>query len=321
LELELAAREVGGRWQVYRKYRPNQEGALPGTWWDNSLYSASESGTKVLQKLFGVSGDFSYPKSLYAVIDCLRAANLTGRGTALDFFGGSGTTAHAVINLNREDCGSRNYILVEMGDYFDTVLKPRIQKVIYSKDWNNGKPVSREGSSHMFKYIRLESYEDALDNISFQPVDEQTALQFDDYVLSYMLDFETKESETLLNVAKLDTPFDYTLRRQGRDEPLSVDLPETFNYLIGLHVATRRVYDNKGVRYVVYRGKAEGRETVILWRTTRNWTEKEFEADRNFVQLQKLTEGVEDIYVNTDSFISDARSLDPVFKRRMFNGE
>ena len=59
----------------------------------------------------------------------------------LDYFAGSGTTAHAVIDLNREDGGHRKYILVEMGDYFDTVLKPRIQKVIYSKDWKDGKPV------------------------------------------------------------------------------------------------------------------------------------------------------------------------------------
>jgi adenine-specific DNA-methyltransferase len=66
----------------------------------------------------------------------------------LDFFAGSGTTGHAVIDLNREDGGGRKYILVEMGEYFETVLKPRILKVIYSKDWKDGKPVSREGTSH-----------------------------------------------------------------------------------------------------------------------------------------------------------------------------
>ena len=72
-----------------------------------------------------------------------------------DYFAGSGTTGHSVINLNRVDKGTRKYILVEMGEVFNLVLKPRIQKVIYSKDWKDGKPVSREGSSHIFKYIRL----------------------------------------------------------------------------------------------------------------------------------------------------------------------
>jgi adenine-specific DNA-methyltransferase len=143
--------------------------------------------------------------------------------------------------------------------------------------------------------------------------------QLDEYVLSYMLDFETKQSETLLNVAKLDAPFDYRLKRQGKDDPMPVDLPETFNFLIGFHVASRRVYENKGTRYLVYRGKADGRETAILWRTTRGWKKEHFEADRDFVTKQKLTEGAEDIFVNTDSFIESARSLDPVFKKKMFN--
>ena len=45
------------------------------------------------------------------------------------------------------------YILVEMADYFDTVLKPRIQKVVYAADWRDGKPVpGSPGQSHMFQY-------------------------------------------------------------------------------------------------------------------------------------------------------------------------
>ena len=83
----------------------------------------------------------------------------------LDYFAGSGTTGHAVVNLNREDGGKRKYIMVEMGNYFDDVTRPRMQKVVYSKDWKDGKPTSRDGISHAFKYIRLESYEDTLNNL------------------------------------------------------------------------------------------------------------------------------------------------------------
>jgi adenine-specific DNA-methyltransferase len=86
-------------------------------------------------------------------------------------------------------------------------------------------------------------------------------------------------------------------------------------------VATRRVYEKKGVRYLVYRGRAEGKETVVIWRTTRGWAKAEFEADRAFVAQEKIAEGVEDVFVNSDSFIEGARSLDPVFKRRMFSDE
>ena len=78
-----------------------------------------------------------------------------------------------MINLNRSDSGNRKYVLVEMADYFDTVLKPRIQKVAYAADWKEGKPVpGSPGQSHLFHYIRLESYEDSLDNLRFRPLGE-----------------------------------------------------------------------------------------------------------------------------------------------------
>ena len=285
-----------------------------------SVFYDYNDGEKEVADLFGQTGLFLSPKN------SRFPRRFIGQTTSkldnvLDCFGGSGSTAHAVISLNRQDGGKRKFILMEMGDYFDTLTKPRITKCIYSDGWKDGRPTTRDGISYAYKYLRLESYEDALDNITFQPANEQAMLQLEDYALSYMLDFETKKSDTLLNIAKLDSPFDYKLRRYGKDDPLPVDLPETFNYLIGLHVESRRVYDNKGTRYLVYRGRAEGRETVVIWRTSRGWTQKEFEADRDFVAKQKLTEGAEDVLVNTDSFIKDARSLDPVFKRRMFNEE
>ncbi|NLC70417.1 MAG: site-specific DNA-methyltransferase, partial [Desulfuromonadaceae bacterium] len=286
-----------------------------------SVFMDYSDGEKQTSAMFGESGVFLAPKHADFVSRFIQHSSKKD-SIILDCFGGSGSTGHAVIQLNREDRGDRKFVLVEVGDYFDTVLKPRICKAVYAPAWKNGKPAQHgKGISQCITCLRLESYEDALDNITFEPVDEQASLPFDDYVLSYMLDFETKGSDTLLNVAKLDSPFDYTLRRHGKDKPLPVDLPETFNYLIGLHVATRRVYDNSGIRYLVYRGKAEGRATVVIWRTTRGWEEKKFEADRAFVLAQKLTEGAEDVLVNSDSFIPGARSLDPVFKRRMFNGE
>ncbi len=134
--------------------------------------------------------------------------------TSLDFFAGSGTTGHAVINLNREDDGNRKYILIEMGEYFETVLKPRIPKVIYSKDWKDGKPVSREGDArHIVKYMRLESYEDTLNNLELKrETDQQSLLDEheelrEDYLLHYMLENETRES--LLSVESFVDPFNY----------------------------------------------------------------------------------------------------------------
>lgn len=102
--------------------------ALPITWWDKSTYASSNYGALELKNLFGEKS-FDFAKAHDLVLDCLRTSGAKlENSNILDFFAGSGTTAHATIALNREDRGSRKYILVEQGEYFDTVIKPRIQK-------------------------------------------------------------------------------------------------------------------------------------------------------------------------------------------------
>ena len=89
-----------------------------------------------------------------------------------------------------------------------------------------------ERGPRIVKYLRLESYEDALNNIAFDDPSGQQAMQFNDYLLQYMLQWETRKSETLLNVEKLARPFHYKLRihadGQTREKP--VDISETFNH-------------------------------------------------------------------------------------------
>jgi adenine-specific DNA-methyltransferase len=98
----------------------------------------------------------------------LKSRNLDPTGLCLDFFAGSGTTGHAVINLNREDGGRRKYILVEMGQHFHSVILPRLKKVIYSDKWKDGRPNGGQGVSHFFKYYRLEQYEETLRRASYR---------------------------------------------------------------------------------------------------------------------------------------------------------
>uniref|UniRef100_UPI003AF92DC8 site-specific DNA-methyltransferase n=1 Tax=Thiolapillus sp. TaxID=2017437 RepID=UPI003AF92DC8 len=147
---EISVIDKAGRQEVSLKSR-EPEGKKPKTLWSESKYSATSHGTKLLLDILGPGLHFSYPKSIHLTTDTIRY--WTGEtALVLDFFAGSGTTGHSVINLNREDGGKRKYILAEMGNYFDTVLKPRIAKVIYSKDWKNGKPIARDtGISHCFK--------------------------------------------------------------------------------------------------------------------------------------------------------------------------
>jgi adenine-specific DNA-methyltransferase len=177
-----------------------------------------------------------------------------------------------------------------------------------------------EYSPRIVKYIRLESYEDALNNIEFDDASGQQALKFDDYLLKYMLKWETRASETMLNVEKLVRPFSYKLHihANGQTREKVADIPETFNYLLGLHVQTRRVYDDDGRRYLVYRGRIDHRQIVVIWRETEGWQKVDLERDKRFVAEKKLTEGTDEVFINGDSFIPNARALEPVFKARMF---
>ncbi|MPV86146.1 site-specific DNA-methyltransferase [Cardiobacteriales bacterium ML27] len=220
---------------------------VPKTFWNGGEFDAGNYGNTLLINILG-SKLFDFPKSIKLVKRCVYLATANSKeSVVLDYFGGSGTTAHATIELNKEDDGIRKYVLAEMGAHFNNVLKPRTQKVIYSPDWKNGKPTSRDtGISHCFKYIRLESYEDTLNNLVFdenpvrgKAIESNPSLK-EDYMLRYLLNVETRGSQSLLNIDAFADPTAYSLlvKRPGSDEQVTknIDLIETFNYLLGLRL-------------------------------------------------------------------------------------
>lgn len=91
--------------------------------WANARYDASEYGTKLVQALLGDSS-FTYPKSLYAVYDSVMAGTREDKeAIVLDFFSGSATTAHAVMQLNVDDGGKRKFIMVQVPENIDEKSK------------------------------------------------------------------------------------------------------------------------------------------------------------------------------------------------------
>ena len=219
---------------------------VPKTVWSGGEYDAGNYGNTLLINLLG-SKLFDYPKSINLVTRCLSLVQPEQGGhDILDYFGGSGTTAHAVIKLNREDNGKRKYVLVEMGNHFNEVLKPRIQKIVFSNNWKSGEPQDFDGISHCFKYIRLESYEDTLNNLTLHRTLKQEQVLAsspnlrEDYILRYFLDVESKGSQSLLNIDAFKDPRSYQLlvKKAAANEytQANVNLVETFNWLIGLRV-------------------------------------------------------------------------------------
>jgi len=287
----------------------------------------NQEGGRSLQKITG-NKIFAYPKPVSLIRSLVRASTSI-KMQVVDFFGGSGTTGHAVINLNREDSGERKYLLVEMGEHFDTVLKPRITKVVYSDSWKEGKPTSRNsGISHCCKYLRLESYEDTLNNLVLKRSPAQLSLLADtpslkeEYMLSYMMDLEAQGSASLLNVDTFTDPWNYTLKiatgSAGETRTRPVDLVETFNYLLGLTVIRRVVI--RGIE-VIEGTNPEGEKVLVIWRNTAKVSNEQL---NEFFRKQDFRprEGEFDyIYVNGDSNLENFKRPDETWKVRLTEEE
>jgi adenine-specific DNA-methyltransferase len=279
----------------------------------------------------GLEFPYAHPVSLYQTL--LRASLSDSNSVVLDYFAGSGTTAHAVININRDDDKARKFILVETGEYFHTVTKPRVLKVIYSHDWRDGKPVSRAGSSCLVKILRLESYEDTLNNLTVTRTSQQSDLLAlndafrEQYTIRYLFERETASSASLLNLDLFENPFDYRLDvsapgSSSVNVSTPVDLIETFNYLLGLRVARR--YTREGFR-VVEGETPEGSRTLIIWRNVR---EQDNDAlNRFFTEQDYGARGFLLVYANGDHTLGmtrrdgetwQDRMIEMDFKRLMF---
>lgn len=301
----------------------NQDMGTMKSLWHGAQYDASEYGTKVLQSILSVEGakNFSYPKSINTVVECTRIAlNNTQNSVCLDYFAGSGTTAHAIIKQNRENENLNcKYILCEMGLYFDRVTRTRTEKVIYSSDWSDGKPTSRNGVSQCFKYIRLEQYEDTLNNLemndSFGQGDNES------YMLRYMLDTETRDS--LINTKDFVRPFDYTIKTTRDNELVDtpVDLVDTFNYLIGLHVDSIHWHKDENICVVEGTTHIEKEHVLVIWRNQdviKNDDLNDFFRKQDYSTLDREFDV---IYVNGDNTLPNLKSDEEHWKVRLIEQE
>ena len=302
-----------------KKFLTESEGANLWTWWPNSEVGHNQEATKELVALFGDSDVFTNPKPVRLIKRILTLAS-KDNGVILDYFAGSGTTGDATINLNREnEASKRKYILCEMGQYFNTVTKPRIQKVIYSKDWKDGKPVSREGSSHCFKYLRLEQYEDTLNNLYHEPKDGngwfEEKLAADS--IGYVMDMQSQQN--WMHTDWMANPFDVKMQitRGNEKTEQTIDVVETFNYLIGLNVEKLQ-WPEAGMQVVIGVTR-KGKRTMVIWRNTTLITDEQVKKYLDSVDCKPFKQ----IYLNGETTLGiildgKLRQTETEFEYRMF---
>tara|TARA_Y100001978_G_C23701243_1_gene441070 strand:- start:3170 stop:6355 length:3186 start_codon:yes stop_codon:yes gene_type:complete len=219
----------------------------------SSLIYSGAKGKKQAED-YGFKFPYNHPVELY---EMLKWATLDQKtGISLDFFAGSGTSGHAIINLNKKDQGNRKYVLIEMGSYFNAVTKKRIVKAIYSSEWKKGKPVNNNGSErHIFKYEVLEQYEDLLDNLTLSDNKSPENLP-----LKYLY---KPEENSLDSTIDLFIPFDNKVKYGQPSQEGYIDLVETYNFFLGYYIKSIKAYDLNDKYYKVVE-TANG--VLVVWR-------------------------------------------------------
>jgi hypothetical protein len=211
-------------------------------------------------------------------------------------------------------------------------------------DLDHVKPTAPEtGISHAFKVLKIEGYEDTLNNLDLKRSEAQASLldgfsadKRDDYLMSYMLDVEAKGS--LLSVQDFRKPFDYTLKvavdSAGAWEQRKVDLVETFNYLIGLTVRSIDIQLRQG--FATVEGLLPtGERTLILWRDCEKVGYEELTRLCDKLAINPSDSEFDVVYINGDHNIPSVvetteeegsvikklmlRQIEPAFLDAMFN--
>jgi adenine-specific DNA-methyltransferase len=181
------------------------------------------------------------------------------------------------------------------------------------------------GLGIFFKYQRLEQYEEALENIAFTANEEATqmALQLESYVPKYYLEFETKGSQSLVNTAAMQNPWDYKLKIWDGftyDTEQAVDLVETFNYLIGLHMQKCITKELNGRKYqFVYGHNNANRNILVVWRSVKDWGIDDYKADSEALKSELGAFRYDLLYINDQAHIEGYQPIEEVFKNKMLS--
>lgn len=234
----------------------------------------------------------------------------------LDYFLGSGTTTAVAHKL------SRKWIGVEMGDFFQDIPLERMKRVLAGDRVGISKEVNWQGGG-FFKYHYLEQYEDTLHNIEFPNEGKAQMMlrlfpdEASEYIMKYLLKYETEGSSSLLNLERFENPSEYKLSviSDGKGENIvSVDMVETFNYLLGLTVGRYKFLSENGRKYVIVLGDRENRRAAVVWRSTKDI---DLEKDKEVIEQTIGDFHPDQIFVNGDAYIKDYKVIESEFKALM----
>lgn len=276
-----------------------------------SFFHDYSDGEKQTTAMFGKAGIFLAPKHTDFVSRFIMQGS-NADSYVLDCFGGSGSTAHAVLEINRIEKTHRKFITVEVNKYFETLIIPRLKKAGASASWQSGTAKSLDGPGLFMRVQRLEQYEETLENLA--AMEGETPSLFDgENALAYQLNADT--NSLFLNQNAFTTPNGYTLKQIEGTSPVQreVDLVESLIYLLGLKVY--HLYREAGSVVITGTSNRRNEKIAVFWRGGDEHSEKWLSKK---MQIHK----VDQYYTNNLSRLSfdgiqRFRSIEQVFSEQM----
>lgn len=221
-------------WKPYIKFYMPESKTVQNIWSD---IEGNKKGKRDLKNVVGHIARLT-PKPIDLVKRVAMVSTQPG-DYVLDYFGGTGTTACSILRLNSENDASarRRWILCEMSSIFD-VSRKRVCRSLFSQSWKSQRPKDsgQSGTLGCVKVQTFEQYEDLLDNL--QPTWDEAVLP-KQIPVQYLFRPEQNQLSSTLDLSR---PFSQTLRVGKDRQEQTIDLMETWCYLQGYWVRSRRVY-------------------------------------------------------------------------------
>ncbi len=205
----------------YYQFEREEEGQCATNWWPHELFGHNQGANDLATELFGRKNIFSNPKPIELLFGLIRIANVKRDDIILDFFSGSATTAHAVMQLNAEDSGNRKFIMVQLPEV--TEEKSEARKAGYANICEIGKERIRRAGKKIkaehpdakdldigFRVLRLDSSN--MEDVYYTPD------KFDEANLFNMVDnvkTDRNEEDLLFQVMlELDVPLSASIQQE-----------------------------------------------------------------------------------------------------------
>lgn len=181
------------------------------------------------------------------------------------------------------------------------------------------------GLGLFLKYQKLEQYEETLENIAFSASEDtvQKAMKLDQYIPKYFLEFETRGSQGLVNTEVMQDPWSYRLKTWdglNYDKEQNVDLVETFNYLIGLHLEKLITKEFNDYKYqFVYGHDNTGKQILVVWRSVKDWKKSDYEKDKTVLEKELVIYKYDRLYINGQAHIENYQPIEEIFTNKILS--